>query len=168
MGVQEVLNSEQGSDSTSFRHSLLTDLMALQQMLEGGLFEADMTRIGVEQEMLLVDRTYRPAPISSELLSGLGDSAFTTEMGKFNLEANLPPRKFERDCLRSLEAELNVLVHRAAAAARAHSCDVLLTGILLTARASDLGLNNLTDKPRYHELNRAVMGVSGRLVPALH
>lgn len=161
MGVQDIFKAEQGADSTSFRQSLLTDLRALEEMLEMGLLERDVTRIGVEQEMLLVDQAYRPAPVASEVLSALRDPSFTTEIGKFNLEANLPPRKLEGNCLGALESELSALVQRATAIGNQYGADVLLAGIVPSARASDLGLHNLTDKPRYRELNQAVMGVRG-------
>ncbi len=161
MGVQDVLNASKTADSAAFRQSLLTDLRALEQMLDADLLEHDTVRVGVEQEMFLVDRACRPAPIASQILSKLADPAFTTEIGKFNLEANMRPHALEGRCLRSIETELNAMIQRASTAAQEHGADVLVTGILPSVRLSDLGLDNLTDKPRYHELNRAVMEVRG-------
>jgi hypothetical protein len=34
----------------------------------------------------------RPAPVAMEVLKNAGDHRLTTELGKFNLEANLSPR----------------------------------------------------------------------------
>lgn len=161
MGVQDVLNTGTGPASGCFRESLLTDLRALEQMLDADLLEHDIVRVGIEQEMFLVDRAYRPAPIASEVLAQLSDPNFTTEIGRFNLEANMPPRTPEGGCLRSIETELNTSVRCASAAAREHGAEVLLTGILPSVRLADLGLQNLTEKPWYDELNRAVMDVRG-------
>jgi len=161
VGKQDISEDSGGERSASFREALLGDLNALEQMLQAGALESDVVRIGAEQEMFLIDRAYRPAPIASQVLERLSDSRFTTEIGKFNLEANVPPRIFSGTCLRSLEAELNEMVQRVSAAAQACEADVLLSGILPSIRLPDLGLTNLTDKPRYHELNRAVMKLRG-------
>lgn len=45
--------------------------------------------------------------------------------------------------------------------ARACGADVLLGGILPTLAMSDLGLENITPKPRYHELNRGISQLRG-------
>jgi hypothetical protein len=161
MGVQNVTDAHQGPTVVSFREALLRDLRALEQMLESGMLESDVIRVGIEQEMFLVDGAYRPAPVAAQVLTGLSDSAFTNEIGKFNLEANMQPRVLEGGCLRSIETELTDMLQRASTVARQHGADVLLTGILPSVRLRDLTLQNLTEKPRYEELNRAVMDVRG-------
>jgi hypothetical protein len=161
MGQQNILDDSRDDCSASFREALLRDLGALQQMLRGDALESDVVRIGAEQEMFLIDRAYRPAPIASQVLQQIDDSRFTNEIGKFNLEANVPPQVFGEGCLRSLETELNELVQRASTAAQALDADVLLAGILPSVRLVDLSLANLTDKPRYRELNSAVMKLRG-------
>ncbi len=130
-------------------------------MLNADALQSDTVRVGAEQEMFLVDRAYRPAPVGAQVLAQLDDSVFTTEIGKFNLEANLQPRLFQGSCLRTLENDVRDVAGRAAAAARANGAEILLTGILPSLRLSDLTLENLTDKPRYRELNRTVMNLRG-------
>jgi CBS domain-containing protein len=161
MGVHDILEDASDDRSGLFRQALLADLRALEQLLARNAFESDIVRIGVEQEMFLVDAKHRAAPVAAQVLERLPDPAFTTEIGKFNLEANLAPHRFEAACLRSTEAELNRLVREASQAAEAYGAQVLLTGILPSVRVRDLCLNNLTDKPRYQELNRIVMGLRG-------
>jgi len=161
MGAQDILEGEDAARSASFSEALLADLRTLEQMLDADALECDVVRIGAEQEMFLVDRDHRPAPLAPEVLGELGDAAFTTEIGKFNLEANLPPRLFEGGCLGSLETDLHDVVQRARAAARIHGAEVVLAGILPSARLPDLTLDNLTDKARYRELNRTVMNLRG-------
>ena len=161
MGAQDIVEGGSPVDSASFSEAVLADLKALEQMLNTGALESETVRIGAEQEMFLVDRAFRPAPIAAQVLEQLPSSTFTTEIGKFNLEANLPPRVFQGDCLRSLETDVQAVVLQASEAAQANSGDVLLTGILPSIRLSDLTLENLTDKPRYRELNRTVMNLRG-------
>ena len=95
MGAQDILEGEDAACSASFSEALLADLRTLEQMLDAGALECEVaSRIGAEQEMFLVDRDHRPAPLAPEVLGELGDAAFTTEIGKFNLEANLVPTPF--------------------------------------------------------------------------
>jgi len=145
----------------AFQQALLRDLQALEQILDSDLCETGVVRIGAEQEMFLVNRAYSPAQVAPQVLERLENSPFTTEMGKFNLEANLAPQRFEGRCLRDMEEELGRQVKQAAIAAQACGAEVLLTGILPSVRASDLVVGNLTDRVRYHELNRAVMKLRG-------
>lgn len=161
MGAHDVNGRDEEGRSRLFREALLRDLRAFEQMLRSDAFEVDVPRIGSEQEVFLVDSAFRPAPVASEVLKHLGHSAFTTEMGKFNLEANLIPRLFTGSCFREMHAELDSLVSLASQAAEDCGAEVLLTGTLPTVRRSDLILDNLTDKIRYHELNRAVMKLRG-------
>ncbi|WP_438026467.1 CBS domain-containing protein [Sorangium sp. So ce233] len=152
--VSEQVNEEQ---LQAFMRALLDDVEALEQLLRDDRIESGVRRIGAEQEMFLVDRALRPAPLALEVLERAADGRLTTELARFNLEANLCPLPFGGDCLRRLEAELSDVVGRAAEAARAVGADVLLAGILPTLRAGDLRLENLTPSPRYHELNRALL-----------
>lgn len=161
MGAQDIVEGGAETASASFSEAVLADLRALEQMLDAGSLECDALRIGVEQEMFLVDRAFRPAPIAQQVLESLVDPAFCTEIGKFNLEANLGPRLFQGGCLRALENDVNDVVQRASLAAQAQGAEVLLTGILPSVQLSDLTLANLTDKPRYRELNRTVMNLRG-------
>jgi hypothetical protein len=115
VGQQNVLDDSKDDHSATFREALLRDLSALEQMLQADALETDLTRIGAEQEMVLIDQAYRPAPIASQVLEQLSEATFTTEIGKFNLEANVAPRMFSAECLRSLESELNRLLQRVSA-----------------------------------------------------
>ena len=120
-----------------------------------------MTRIGAEQEMFLIDRYLRPAPVSLEVLKQANDARLTTEIARFNLEANLTPLKLENDCFSRMEQELTEVIEIARNSAATQNVDVLLSGILPTLQKSDLTLDNLTPVARYHELNRGVIRMRG-------
>ena len=160
MGEHDVERIEDG-DTRSFTKALLEDVLALERMLEGGLIEAGVRRIGAEQEMFLVGRAMDAAPIAVELLERARDERLTTELARFNLEANLSPVEFGGGCLSALERELREVVTASRRAAQSLGADVLLTGILPTLRQRDLGLENMTPAPRYHELNRALRKMRG-------
>lgn len=161
MGRQDVELQTNPDEVQRFVKRLLNDIHALETMLESDLFETGVRRIGAEQEMFLVDETWRPAPVALEVLKDLDDDAFTTELALFNLEFNLAPQEFQGDCLTRLEAELSDLLSRARQSARKQNCDVILTGILPTLTKSDLGLENMTPKPRYFALNEALTRLRG-------
>src|SRR5829696_5909875 len=82
-------------------------------MLEDDRVESGVTRIGAEQEMFLIDRYLRPAPVSLEVLKHADDQRLTTEIARFNLEANLTPLKLENNCFSRMEEELSEVVELA-------------------------------------------------------
>ena len=96
--------------SQAFMKALLDDLRALDFMIETNRFETGVWRIGAEQEMFLVDSNMRPSPISQEVLSRAKDSRLTTEIARFNLEANLTPLLLTGQCLSEMERELLDLI----------------------------------------------------------
>lgn len=145
----------------AFMKALLDDLRALAFMLEDGRVESGVRRIGAEQEMFLIDREMRPAPLSVEVLKKAAEPRLTTEIARFNLEANLSPRVLSGSCLRQMEAELRELIEKARTAADSFGADILLSGILPTLQPGDLTLDNLTPAPRYDQLNREVIRSRG-------
>ena len=161
MGDQNVEANVDDKKAQAYMKALLEDLRALAFMLEDGRVESDVTRIGAEQEMFLIDRYLRPAPVSLEVLQQANDERLTTEIARFNLEANLAPVKLENNCFSRLQNELQELIDLARDAAATQEADVLLSGILPTLQKSDLTLDNLTPIERYHQLDRGVIGMRG-------
>jgi CBS domain-containing protein len=161
MGQHEVEQQFDQYKLQAFMSAVLDDLRALDYLIEHDRIESGVHRIGAEQEMFLVDRDLRPAPISMELLDGFSDSRLTTEIARFNLEANLTPRLITGDCFARMKHELNELLAKARERAAQFQADILLAGILPTFRPADLTLDNLSPNPRYHELNRAVSEARG-------
>ena len=161
MGEHNVEQQFDEKMSQAYMKALLEDLRALEFMIETGRFETGVTRIGAEQEMFLVDRNLRPAPISLEVLDHARDSRLTTEIARFNLEANLTPLPLTGACFGEMERELRELLALVRTSAAGLEADVLLSGILPTLKKSDLTLENLAPIPRYYQLNRGVIGLRG-------
>ncbi len=161
MGEQAVSEQTSRTDMQAFVRNLLEDVQALEMMLDSGQIETGIRRIGVEQEMFLVDQGYHPAPTAMEVLDRIGNPQFTTELARFNLECNSRPYAWEGDCLRKLEKEIRRLYRVAMKAAEQQDCKVVLTGILPTLEQSDLGLDNMTPRPRYFALNDSLRNLRG-------
>ncbi len=142
-----------------FVRALLEDVQAFEYMLTNNWFESDITRIGAEQEMALVDKsTLKPATINMEVLAKMGDQYpwCVTELAKFNLETNLSPREFSGDCLSQMEAENIDYLRIIQKYLDEFDADLILCGILPTLRKHDLEMHNLTPKDRYFALMAAI------------
>lgn len=161
MGDKAVTSKYDEVDMREFTRTVLNDLQALEIMLSDGRIEEGVQRIGAEQEMFLVDSSLHPSPIVSEVIEEAKDGRLTTEIGRFNLEANLTPRLFAGKCLSDMETELDDILKLVREAAAKFGSGVLLTGILPTIQQSDLTEANLTPNPRYHEINRVVSELHG-------
>ena len=161
MGDKKVTSEYGEREMREFTLAVLSDLDALEQMLDGGMIESGIRRIGAEQEMFLVDRSLHPAPLVCEVIANANDERLTTEIGKFNLEANLTPIEFKGDCFARLEKELCEIIGVVKAAAAPRNADIVMAGILPTIQSSDLTQDNLTPNPRYEEINRVVSWLHG-------
>lgn len=156
MGTSDVATGPNASDMRAFTRAVLDDIIALERLIQQGRIETGMRRIGAEQEMFLIDSSRQPAPVAVEVLQALEhDPRITTELARFNLEANLTPQEFGPECLRNMEWELGEILGLINAAAEQYGASVLLTGILPTLRVTNLTLDMMTPNPRYYELNRA-------------
>ena len=156
MGQHGVTLTNDPEAIRAFTRAVLDDLEGLERLLELGGSERDQRRAGIEQEMFLVDGSGRAAPVGPEVLARVDDPRLTSELARFNLEANLPPRPVGGTFLADMEAELREVLEKVAAAADPRA-KVLLTGILPSLQRSDLGLHNMTPENRYAQLN-AVLG----------
>lgn len=161
MGKEPNAAGFEAPELREFMRQLLGDVRALEKMLASGAIESKVRRIGAEQELFLVDRTWSPAPIAHETLARLNDPAVVTELAKFNLEFNLPPLVFGTDCLSTMERQITEYVAKIREAVRPFGGDVLLAGVLPTLDVSDLGLENMTENPRYALLNESLMRLRG-------
>jgi CBS domain-containing protein len=161
MGNQQVQDGISGEQLRLFMRNLLDDLRVLERMLEEGLIESGVRRIGAEQEMFLVGPGFRPAPLVMQMLQLLQDPHFTTELAQFNLETNMEPLSFGGKCLAEMEQRITALVEKARSSAAKLGAEIVLVGILPTLRKSDLGLENMAPVPRYLALNQAMNRLRG-------
>ena len=160
LNVRLVSSQKQLNDFT--RH-LLKDVHALERMLEEDWFNKEPIHIGAEQEICLVDSHFKPAPAALEVLDDLGYGKFTTELAKFNIEANLDPIVLGGDCFSQLQNNLDGLLADLDEVLQNRGLDYVLTGILPTIRKFDLELDNLTPLKRYDALIKAINKLRGNV-----
>ncbi|MEM9555084.1 MAG: glutamate-cysteine ligase family protein [Acidobacteriota bacterium] len=162
MGEHSVRVETEPEELRLFMQRVLDDVVALEQMLDGGLFESDPIRIGAEQELFLVDpQTFRPSFAGMEVLEAVDDDHFTTELGRFNLECNLDPQVLGAGALSRMESQLRQMLDLVRSAARSVGAEVLLMGILPTLEKSDLSLDDMAPIPRYYALAEAMRRMRG-------
>lgn len=162
MGDKQVTSDYDEHELRLFTVGVLNDLKALEQMLDSGMLEEGVQRIGAEQEMFLVDSSMHPAGYAVEVIEDAADGRLTTEIGRFNLEANLTPRLFSGDSLGKMEAELHDIIAKVNVSAAKFGASSVLTGILPTIQMSDLSHANLTPHPRYEEIDRVCTKLHGQ------
>lgn len=161
MGSKDVHLAVDQEELRVFTQALLRDVRALERMLDTGLIESGIRRIGLEQEMFLVDEFHRPAPVAVEALERIEDPRVTSEIGRFNLECNSDPLLFGGDCLRRMDEEISRLIDVVRDAVNGLGARPVLTGILPTLRKSDLTLDNMVPATRYYALNEALTRLRG-------
>ncbi len=150
-----------GETRREYMHAILSELRALERMVNEGAFERGVSRIGSEQELFLVDTAFQPAPAAIAILERLNDPRFTTELGAFNLEANAESQPFTGDGLSRMEQQLGELYELVRKAGAGIGVLPVMAGILPTINKTDLGLENMVPKPRYQALNRAMQKARG-------
>lgn len=162
MGSQSVKPITNRIERKQFLNHLLNDIEALDMMIKSDAFEKGIQRIGAEQELCIVDQYYRPSFNALEILDKINDSHFTTELGLFNLEANLDPIRLDGKCFSQLENDLYNLIDKAVTSAASIDFNkIILTGILPTFKRKDLVFENMTPFERYKVLNDVMKKVRG-------
>ncbi len=158
MGEQKVSLLSDKKEMHNFVRNLLRDVQALEYMLDNDWFEDDITRIGAEQEMCIVDnKTFRPQPKAMEALELMKDIDWVeTELAKFNLEIGATPLEFKGSALSRMEQEIQGKLDIIQEKIQALDSSIILTGILPTLQKFDMGMHNLTPVKRYFALMEAI------------
>lgn len=162
MGDQKINTIANKNSRSKFIRHLLNDIKSLEYMLENGLVESGITRIGSEQEFCLINENWRPSKKSGEILKDIDHPNFTTEIALFNLEINLDPQELKTDAFSIVENQLTTLLEKAKKAAKKYNNKVLLTGILPTITKKELQFDYMTPSPRYWILNDMLKDLRGK------
>ena len=146
----------------AFREKVLQDLDVFERMLEGSRFDFTRPQMGLEIELNLVDLdTLGPAMINSQVLDDIDEDDFQTEVGRYNIEMNVPPRPMAGDQAVRVERWLSSSLRRAGDAARAHGARVASVGIVPTLRAEVFEQPWLSEGVRYQALEDALLRERG-------
>lgn len=158
MGDPNISLFQDSKEKREFTKCLINDIKALEQMLEQDMFESDSICIGAEQELVLVGPDWMPALTYDKILADLKDDAFTTELGRFNLEINLDPFEFKGAALSKLQAQLEDKMALVKKSASKFDTKVLMTGILPTIGWEHLKFEFMTPNPRFKILDELIKG----------
>jgi len=161
MGEHSVNSATDKETRLEFIKHLLSDIKALELLVEKGLIEKNISRIGAEQEFCLVTDNWRPSKKGDEILESLDDSHFTSELARYNLEINLDPFELQGDCFSRVENQLKTLLTKAKEAANRYDNKVVLTGILPTISKIELKFDYMTPDPRYWAMNNMMKKQKG-------
>jgi len=161
MGEQIAESTVSPEGMKEFTQHLLRDLKALEIMLDEGKIESGIARIGAEQELVLVDQHWSPAPLAMELLENIDDPHVVNEFARFNLEINLDPQVFQGDCFTKMETQLRDILTYVEGKSKSLKTHLVMTGILPTLRQRDLDYHNMTPLPRYRKLNENLKRLRG-------
>ncbi len=146
---------------TRYRQKVRVCLDVFERMLAEARFDADDPATGLEIELNLVDDAGEPALCNVEVLEALGDPYFQTELGKFNLEINVPPERLSDRGLQAFEQGVRRRLNTAEAAATTVGAHLVMIGILPTLTAEHLTKEVLSNNPRYQLLSDEILASRG-------
>jgi gamma-glutamyl:cysteine ligase YbdK (ATP-grasp superfamily) len=150
-----------GEDRRKYREKVQRSLDVFARMLRERRFEASPSRVGVEIELNLVDSRGAPSMRNAAVLDAIADPAWATELGQFNLEINVPPRRLEGDALTDLEQEIRASLNAADAKARGTGSRLVMVGILPTLAEEDMREDTISANDRYRVLNEQIFAARG-------
>ena len=146
---------------TRYRQKVRACLDVLERMLVESRFDADDPATGLEIELNLVDDAGDPALCNVEVLEALGDPDFQTELGKFNLEINVPPERLADRGLQAFEQGVRNSLNAAEAVSTTVGAHLVMIGILPTLTADHLSKEVLSANPRYQLLSDEILASRG-------
>jgi CBS domain-containing protein len=160
MGDEQV-NLLSGQDKAEFLRRLLDDIQALEYMIEHGVIESGISRIGAEQEICLVRDDLRAAMTAPPILKFLNHPNYTNELAQWNLEINLDPQDVKPGCLKAMDRQLAELLEIGEKQASQYQSHLLLTGILPTIRKSELDHKFMTPSARFRAFDKILRELRG-------
>ncbi|MEV0127608.1 glutamate-cysteine ligase family protein [Dactylosporangium sp. NPDC050688] len=148
-------------DRMRYRDKVRQCLDAFARMLADAHFEDGDGMSGLEIELNLVDGQHDPALRNQRVLDALADPAFVTELGQFNIEINVPPRRLAGDGLAGFEEQVRASLNAAEQHAASVDTRLAMIGILPTLRRDQLTPDALSANPRYALLNEQIFAARG-------
>ena len=148
-------------DRRAYREKVRQCLDVFARMLRESRFDTEPRQVGLEIELNLVDGDGRPTMTNTAALAAIADPSFATELGRFNLEINVPPRQLAGDALSALERDVSGKLARAAARTLRTGSRLVMVGILPTLRQGDVTDDAMSANPRYRLLNEQMIAARG-------
>ncbi|MEP6665436.1 MAG: glutamate--cysteine ligase [Nocardioidaceae bacterium] len=148
-------------DRTRYREKVRQCLDVFARMLRESRFDVERPMTGLEVELNLVDENCDPAMKNAEVLDLIADPDFVTELGQFNLEINIPPRRLSGGGMAAFEKNVRDSLNAAEQKARQVGAHMVMVGILPTLRTQHMHPDTLSANPRYRLLNDQIFAARG-------
>jgi len=149
------------ADRTRHREKVRRCLDVFALMLRQAQFDADDPMTGLEIEFNLVDDEGRPALKNAEALEAIANPLFQTELGQFNLEINVAPRRLGDGGVTGFEADLRASLNDAEERASEVGAHLVMIGILPTLEPGHLTMSTISPNPRYRLLSDQILHARG-------
>jgi gamma-glutamyl:cysteine ligase YbdK (ATP-grasp superfamily) len=161
MGEKVAQQSFTREDRTRYREKVRRCLDVFARMLRESRFDADAPMTGLEIELNLVDEVGDPALKNTEALEAIADPDFQTELGQFNLEINVAPKRLKDRGFTEFEAGVRASLNDAESKAAKVGAHMVMIGILPTLSAGHMSPDSITANPRYQLLSDQILAARG-------
>jgi hypothetical protein len=148
-------------DRQRYRRKVRACLDVFARMLSESRFDPERRSFGLEIELNLTNERGNPAFINAAALQAIADPAFQTELGRFNVEINIPPRLLEGPVFSELEEDARASLNSAERRARTVGAHMMVIGILPTLSSEHLHAESFSANPRYALLNEQIFAARG-------
>ena len=130
-------------------------------MLADARFEPARGSFGLEIELNLTDDVGMPALCNAMVLEAIADPDFQTELGQFNVEINIAPRRFTAGVFGELEGAVRASLNHGEERSRTTGAHMMIIGILPTIDGAHLNASAFSANPRYQLLNEQIFAARG-------
>jgi gamma-glutamyl:cysteine ligase YbdK (ATP-grasp superfamily) len=161
MGRDVELRTFSRADRVRYREKVRRNLDVFTRMLRESTFAAQSPCTGLEIELNLVNSRGNPVMRNAHVLGELADPDFVTELGQFNIEINVPPRRLAEHGLTGFEDRIRASLNAAEQRAAAIGTHLVMIGILPTLTPAHLTAETLSANPRYALLNDQIFAARG-------
>jgi len=148
-------------DRRAYREKVRQCLDVFARMLHESRFDTEPRQVGIEMEVNIVDPDGLPAMTNTTVLAAISDPSWASELGRFNLEINVPPRHLAGDALSMLEDDVRRRLDHACARAERTGSRLVTIGILPTLRQADVTADAMSSNPRFRLLNDQMIAARG-------
>jgi gamma-glutamyl:cysteine ligase YbdK (ATP-grasp superfamily) len=148
-------------DRRAYREKVRLCLDVFARMLRESRFDTEPRQVGIEMEVNIVDADGLPAMTNTTVLAAIADPIWASELGRFNLEINVPPRQLAAEALGVLEDDVRRKLTHACARAEATGSRLVTIGILPTLRQADVTGEAMSANPRFRLLNEQMIAARG-------
>ncbi|MGB8022246.1 MAG: glutamate--cysteine ligase [Candidatus Nanopelagicales bacterium] len=161
MGEEVASRTFTREDRQRYRGKVHRCLDVLARMLAESRFTVDSPMTGMEVELNLIDGAGWPAPRNAEVLASIDNPAFVQELGRFNLEINVPPHTLAGDGAVRYERHVRAQLNAADEAAHRADAGMVMIGILPTLRPEDLTPESISSNSRFALLDEQMLLARG-------